>query len=86
MCMTRLSELPLDKQVTVEADEGVPIIKDLVTDVSWNFRIKKKINSSAATARAPDATWRMQQRTSIVCRNFGNARMFFFAGRLPRGP
>src|SRR3979409_697613 len=42
MCMTRLSELPLDKPVTVEPMRAFPVIKDLVTDVSWNFRVTKK--------------------------------------------
>ena len=35
MCMTRLSELPLDKPVTVEPMRAFPV-KDLVTDVSWS--------------------------------------------------
>src|SRR3954449_12050157 len=34
MCMTRLSELPLEKPVTVEPMRAFPPIKDLVTDVS----------------------------------------------------
>src|SRR5205823_12419576 len=37
MCMTRLSELPLEKPVTVEPMKAFPVLKDLVTDVSWNF-------------------------------------------------
>src|SRR5437667_6703089 len=40
MCMTRLSELPLEKPVTVEPMKAFPRVKDLVTDVSWNFRVK----------------------------------------------
>jgi succinate dehydrogenase / fumarate reductase iron-sulfur subunit len=43
MCMARLSELPLDKPITVEPMKTFPLLKDLVTDVSWNFRVKKKI-------------------------------------------
>src|SRR4249919_3555700 len=43
MCMTRLNSLPLDQPVTLEPMRAFPLIKDLVTDVSWNFRIKKKI-------------------------------------------
>src|SRR6058998_551036 len=41
MCMTRLSDLPLDAPVTVEPMRAFPAIRDLVTDVSWNFRAKK---------------------------------------------
>ncbi|HWX24974.1 MAG TPA: succinate dehydrogenase/fumarate reductase iron-sulfur subunit [Vicinamibacteria bacterium] len=62
MCMTRLNKLPLEKPVTVEPMKAFPLIKDLVTDVSWNYRVKKRIK--AFTPRAPDApdgTWRMTQ-------------------------
>src|ERR1700757_3656080 len=43
MCMTRMSELPLEKPVTIEPIKAFPLIKDLVTDVSWNFEVKKRI-------------------------------------------
>src|SRR5262245_2780433 len=43
MCMTRLNDLDLSKPVTVEPMKAFPRIKDLVTDVSWNFKVKKKI-------------------------------------------
>jgi succinate dehydrogenase / fumarate reductase iron-sulfur subunit len=62
MCMTRLNSLPLDRPVTVEPMHTFPPIKDLVTDVRWNFEVKKKIKKFRP--RQPDAsdgTWRMQQ-------------------------
>src|SRR5881227_480893 len=43
MCMTRLSDLPLDKPVLLQPMKAFPLIKDLVTDLSWNFQVKKKI-------------------------------------------
>src|ERR1051325_1044988 len=43
MCMCRLSDLPLDKPVLVQPLKAFPWIKDLVTDVSWNYRAKEKI-------------------------------------------
>src|SRR5437016_9455389 len=43
MCMTRLSDLDLDKPVLLQPMKSFPLIKDLVTDVSWNFSVKKKI-------------------------------------------
>src|SRR5437762_14099080 len=43
MCMTRLSDLNLDEPVTVEPMRTFPLIRDLVTDVSWNFEVKKTI-------------------------------------------
>ena len=62
MCMTRLSDLPLDKPVTVEPMRSFPRIKDLVTDVSWNFRVKQGIKPFKPRAPdAPDGTWRMAQ-------------------------
>src|SRR6516225_2170460 len=39
MCMTRLNTLPLDQLVTVEPMHTFPLIRDLVTDVSWNYKV-----------------------------------------------
>ena len=62
MCMTRLNELDLGKPVTVEPIRAFPHHRDLVTDVSWNFRVKQKIRKfSPRPPDAPDGTWRMQQ-------------------------
>ena len=63
MCMTRLDTLDLTAPVTVEPMKAFPLIKDLVTDVSWNFRVKKGIKPFTPRAPdAPDGTWRMSQR------------------------
>ena len=62
MCMTRLNELDLTRPVTIEPMRSFPHLRDLVTDVSWNYRVKQKIRPF--TPRPPDAedgTWRMQQ-------------------------
>ena len=62
MCMTRLSELPLEKPVTVEPMRSFPPVRDLVTDVSWNFRVKQQIKPfRPREPDAPDGTWRMAQ-------------------------
>jgi succinate dehydrogenase / fumarate reductase iron-sulfur subunit len=62
MCMTRLSDLPLERPVTVEPMKAFPHIKDLVTDVSWNFRVKKQIKKfKPRPPDEPDGTWRMAQ-------------------------
>ncbi len=62
MCMTRLSELDLKEPVTVEPMRAFPPVKDLVTDVSSNFRAKKRIRRfTPRPPDAPDGTWRMQQ-------------------------
>ena len=60
MCMTRLSELPLDKPVLLQPMKAFPLIRDLVTDVSWNFSVKKKIKKfKPRPPDAKDGTWRM---------------------------
>src|SRR5262245_17617168 len=41
MCMTRISDLPADEPVKVQPLRAFPVIRDLVTDVSWNFEVKK---------------------------------------------
>src|ERR1039457_3770420 len=53
MCMTRLSDLSLETPVTVQPMKAFLIIKDLITDVSWNFRVTKKIKKFKP--RPPDA-------------------------------
>ena len=62
MCMTRMSEFEPGTTVTVEPMKAFPLIKDLVTDVSWNFRVKQKIKPfKPRKPDAPDGTWRMDQ-------------------------
>lgn len=62
MCMTRLNSLELEKPVQVEPMKAFPPIKDLVTDVSWNFEIKKEIKKfKPRPPDAADGTWRMLQ-------------------------
>ena len=62
MCMTRLNSIPLDKPVKVEPMKTFPLIKDLVTDVSWNFEVKKTIRKfKPRKPDAPDGSWRMSQ-------------------------
>jgi succinate dehydrogenase / fumarate reductase iron-sulfur subunit len=62
MCMTRMDTLPLDRPVTLQPMHAFPMIKDLVTDVSWNYRVKQQIKPfKPRPPDAPDGTWRMQQ-------------------------
>jgi succinate dehydrogenase / fumarate reductase iron-sulfur subunit len=53
-----MDALPLDKPITVQPMKSFPVIKDLVTDVSWNYRVNKKI--PPFTPR-PDTKWKMSQ-------------------------
>jgi succinate dehydrogenase / fumarate reductase, iron-sulfur subunit len=62
MCMTRLNTLPLDRPITIEPMRAFPHLKDLVTDVSWNYEVKKRIPKFHP--RPPDdadGTWRIAQ-------------------------
>jgi succinate dehydrogenase / fumarate reductase iron-sulfur subunit len=62
MCMTRLQTLRLDQPISVEPMRSFPPIRDLVTNVSWNFQVKKKIAPfQPRKPDAPDGTWRMTQ-------------------------
>ncbi len=62
MCMTRLRDLPLEETVTVAPMKAFPVVRDLVTDVSWNFRVKKGIKKfKPRPPDAPDGTWRIAQ-------------------------
>jgi succinate dehydrogenase / fumarate reductase iron-sulfur subunit len=62
MCMTRMDELPIDQPITVEPMHAFPVIRDLVTDVSWNYEVKKKIKKfKPRKPDAEDGTWRMDQ-------------------------
>jgi succinate dehydrogenase iron-sulfur subunit len=62
MCMTRLSQLPLDKPITVEPMHTFPCVKDLVTDVSWNYRVKKQIKPFKPRQPDADGRWRIAQQ------------------------
>ncbi len=62
MCMTRMDQVPVDKPVTIHPMKAFPIIKDLVTDVSVNYRVKKRIKKfKPRKPDAADGTWRMAQ-------------------------
>src|ERR1035441_8043741 len=59
MCMTRMDQLP-EGEVTVTPMKAFPIIRDLVTDVSFNFEMAKKVPAFSPPP-APERGYRMQQ-------------------------
>lgn len=62
MCMTRMSDLPQDKAITLQPMKAFPVIRDLVTDVSVNYRIKRTIKKfKPRKPDAADGTWRIAQ-------------------------
>ena len=61
MCMTRMSRFPEGEPITVTPMRSFPVIKDLVTDVSANFAMAKKVPPFKPQPRQADGTHRMQQ-------------------------
>jgi len=63
LCMTRMDSLPEGEEIVVEPMQAFPHVRDLVTDVSVNYRVKKRIKPfKPRPPDAPDGTWRMNQQ------------------------
>ena len=60
MCMTRMSTLPEGETITVTPMRAFPIIKDLVTDVSFNYEQARKVPAFNPPPR-PEGGYRMMQ-------------------------
>src|SRR5882672_6651846 len=43
MCMDRVDKYPAGEPITIRPMKAFPTIKDLVCDVSWNFKVNRKI-------------------------------------------
>jgi succinate dehydrogenase / fumarate reductase iron-sulfur subunit len=61
MCMTRVSSLPATEPITVAPMATFPVVKDLVTDVSFNYEKAKTIPNFRPAPPGPDGTRRMYQ-------------------------
>jgi succinate dehydrogenase / fumarate reductase iron-sulfur subunit len=59
--MTRMNLFQPGEVITVAPMKTFPLIKDLVTDVSFNFEVAKKIPSFSPHSTEPDGTYRMMQ-------------------------
>jgi succinate dehydrogenase / fumarate reductase, iron-sulfur subunit len=62
LCMTRLSIFERDEPITVTPLRTFPVIRDLVTDVSFNFEMAKRVPPFAPRPREADGTYRMAQQ------------------------
>lgn len=58
MCKTRLDTFVEGEEITVQPLQAFPIVKDLVTDVSWNYKENETIQGFTP---APDADWTFYQ-------------------------
>ncbi|HEX6476924.1 MAG TPA: succinate dehydrogenase/fumarate reductase iron-sulfur subunit [Acidimicrobiales bacterium] len=61
MCMTRMNIFEPGEAVTVTPVRTFPIVRDLVTDVSFNFEMAKRVPAFAPKPREADGTYRMNQ-------------------------
>jgi len=43
MCMDRMDHYPAGKPIAIRPMKSFPVLKDLVCDVSWNYRVNKRI-------------------------------------------
>ena len=57
-CKTRMDSFAEGETITVYPIKAFPVIKDLVTDVSWNYEVSKKIPPFTP---AEDTEWIMYQ-------------------------
>jgi succinate dehydrogenase / fumarate reductase, iron-sulfur subunit len=61
MCMNRLSTYDRGEAITITPLRTFPVIKDLVTDVSFNYERAKAVPAFAPQPREADGTHRMAQ-------------------------
>src|SRR3712207_861889 len=61
MCMTRLSDFTEGETVTVTPLRTFPVVRDLVTDVSYNYEKARELPSFAPPPRDADGKRRMAQ-------------------------
>ena len=65
MCMTRMDTLPAGEDVVVAPLKAFPVLRDLVTDVSYNYEVAKRIPPFNPRAKTTDEVeaggYKMQQ-------------------------
>ena len=61
-CMTRLNLFPRGEPITVTPLRTFPVVRDLVTDVSFNYEMAKRVPPFAPGPPEADGTYRMQQQ------------------------
>jgi succinate dehydrogenase / fumarate reductase iron-sulfur subunit len=69
-CMTRMNSFGADETITVQPLKTFPVIKDLVTDVSWNYKQNQRIAPFKPKPPGPDGTRRMYQEDADRVQEF----------------
>ena len=59
LCMTRMDELPRAEPVVLAPMRTFPIIRDLVTDVSFNYEMARRLPRFAPRSPGADGAYRM---------------------------
>ncbi len=60
-CMTRMNIFGPDETITVQPLKTFPVIKDLVCDVSWNYKQNRRIRPFKPKPKGEDGQHRMYQ-------------------------
>ncbi|GAA0666407.1 succinate dehydrogenase/fumarate reductase iron-sulfur subunit [Kitasatospora atroaurantiaca] len=61
LCMTRMSALPPDEPITITPLRAFPVIRDLVTDVSFNYAKAREVPGFIPPPDLKPGEYRMQQ-------------------------
>jgi succinate dehydrogenase / fumarate reductase iron-sulfur subunit len=61
MCMTRMDTFAVGEAITLAPLKTFPLIRDLVTDVSFNYEMAKQVPAFRPRPRESDGTYRMSQ-------------------------
>jgi len=61
MCMTRMEIFPEGEPITVAPLKTFPLVRDLVTDVSFNYEVARQVPAFRPGPPGPDGTYRMMQ-------------------------
>src|SRR3989475_10404729 len=60
-CMTRMNQFGGAEMIAVQPMKTFPVVKDLVTDVSWNYEQNRRIPPFRPKPRPADGQYRMRQ-------------------------
>ncbi len=61
-CMTRMNDYGEEETISCRPMKSFPVLKDLVTDVSWNYRQNQRIEPFKPRPREQDGNHRMMQQ------------------------
>ena len=61
-CMTRMNEFEEDQTLTITPLKSFPVIKDIVTDVSWNYKQNQEITPFSPSEESKKKDFVMMQK------------------------